>query len=435
MEPTSALNFYDLILRVAREAGIAYSGSSGSEKAMIPVDEYDLDLCKQVVNDGVRMFIADAPAKGWRWMRRKMSVSLTAIRITGTADSASTTTVVDLTLADDYDTDNDLLNYYCYILTGTGAGSWAKITGYTALTGTITVADWLDKYGNAGGTDPDTDSTFAVTDVETVGGDIARYPLAEDFGGEVNGQIQYEASSSHGTHIEWCDESLIRTRRSATVQTGYPKLAAIRSLEYISGGFGPKRRFELIVDPQPSAAEVVEFPYTLYFDKLRLEAGLATNGAATAISNSGLAKLYPNDLYNGWRIAVISGTGKGDTAIITDFVGADGEFFVDDWLYSDNTAAAANPASGSAYYLEPIANLHPAGFRFDQAILAACLAQAEIDMEDVAGNYMQKYTSKALPAAHRIDIRSAPRTLGSMDRNKRYSRERNWDDVTTDWDI
>jgi len=143
-EPRGVLSYEDLILRVAKEAAIAYYGSTSSERAMIPVDAHDLDLCKQIVDDGIRMFISDGPAKGWRWMRRTMSVVLTATRITGTADSTSTTTVVDLTLADDYDTDDDLLGYWCYILTGTGAGSYAKITGYTAISGTITVADWLD---------------------------------------------------------------------------------------------------------------------------------------------------------------------------------------------------------------------------------------------------------------------------------------------------
>ncbi len=443
-EPTSALSFYDLILRVAREAGIAYYGSVGNEAAMIPVDVHDIDLCRQIVNDGIRMFIADAPPKGWRWMRRIMSVSLTATRITGTVDAIGTGTIADATLEELLDDDGDPVyvddyfeDWYVYVLTGTGAGSYAQVTDYEEDLGVITVADWLDAQGNPGGTDPAIGDTFAITPIETVGGNITRYPLAENFGGEVDGPIEYEADSTHGTNIEWCDESRIRARQSVDTHIGYPKLAAIRPLEYKSGGFGPKRRFELIVDPQPSAAEVVEFPYTLFFDKLRMVAGLATNGAAAAISNSALAKIYPDDLYDGWKISVISGTGKGATAIVTSYVGADGEFFVDDWLYSDDTAAAVNPASGSAYYAEPRANLHPAGFRFDQAILAACLAQAEIDIEDVASGFVQKYMKKALPNAHRIDIRSAPKKLGSMNLQRReyYGRRGGRSDITTDHDI
>ena len=246
-EPTSALTFVNLLTKIAREAAVAYYGSSGNEKAMVPIDVHDLEMCKEVVNDGIRMFIADAPINGWRWARRIISLNVTGTRVTGIADSASTTTIVDLTLADTYDTDDDLKDWYCYILTGTGIGSYAKITGYTALTGTITVADWLDEYGNAGGTDPDTDSTFAVTSVETVGGDIARYPLPENFGGEINGEIHYIKDSNHSTIVNWVHESFIRARRATSVQTGYPRYAAIRPWESQTNVAGLTRRFEIIL--------------------------------------------------------------------------------------------------------------------------------------------------------------------------------------------
>ncbi len=435
-EPTSALSFEDLILRVAREAGISYHGSSGSERAMIPVDEHDLDLCKIIVNDAIRMFISDAPLKGWRWMRRIMSVVLTATRITGTADADTDAThLVDLTLATTYTTTNQLVGYYAYILTGTGTGSFAKITAYNKTTGSCTVTDWLDAYGNPGGIDPATNSTFAITPVETVGGDISRYPLAENFGGEVNGQIHYAENTNHSSIIEWRDEAYIRARRVVTVITGYPRFVAYRPLEFYAGGAGPKRRWELILDRDPVAADTLEFPYTLAFDELRLEAGLATNGAATAVSNSTLANIYPNELFNGWTIKIISGTGKRAVAIVTNYVGADGEFFVADWLYPNGTAAAVNPAPGSAYVATPPGNLHPAGLRFDEAIKAACLAQAEVDIEDVAANFVQKYNQKSLPRAYAIDTRSAPRKLGSMNRGERHINERTWLDITTDNDI
>lgn len=435
-EPTSALSYYDLILRVAREAGIAYYGSAGDEPAMIPVDAHDLDLCKKIVNDAIRMFIADAPPKGWRWMRRIMSVVLTATRVTGTVDSIPVANqLTDATLITTYTAATDLVGWWIYILTGTGIGSYAQITAYDETTGTITVADWLDAYGNPGGTDPVATDTFAITPVETVNGDIHRYPLAENFGGEVNGEIHYEANTNHAAIIDWRDEAYIRNRRAVTVITGYPQFAAVRPLEFASGGTGPKRRWELIVNPDPVAIDTLEFPYTLFFDELRLIGGLATNGAATAVSDSSLANIYPNNLYNGWTCYIISGTGKGAMGVVTNYVGADGEFFVADWLYSDGTAAVVNPASGSAYYLEPPGNLHPAGLKFDEAVKASCLAQAEIEVEDIQAGFVTKYNQKALPKAFQADLRTAPRTLGSMDHRKRYIRERTWRDITTDHDV
>ncbi len=44
-ESTSNFDLYDLILRVALAAGVAYYGSDGSEKAMIPNDSHDFEKC------------------------------------------------------------------------------------------------------------------------------------------------------------------------------------------------------------------------------------------------------------------------------------------------------------------------------------------------------------------------------------------------------
>lgn len=436
-EPTSKYSFYDLMLRVAKEAAMTYNGSSGNERSMIPAtDAHDLELIRDVVNDGIKMFIADSPVKGWRWMRKIAAISITGTRVTGTVDSATDTTLVDATLSTAYAADDDLNLYWCYILTGTGAGSYAQITDYTTLTGTVTVADWLDQYGNAGGTNPAAADTFAITAVETVGGDIARYPLPENFDGEVNGAIEYTADSTHATPIEWVDEALIRVRRAITVISGYPRLAATRPWEYIGGVTGAKRRWELIVDPKPVAAETLTFPYTLHFDKLQLEAGDSSAGDSTSLTDSTLAALYPDDYFNTWIIRIISGTGKNSYAIVTDYTGSSGKFDVADWLSIDGTAAGTDPSgTGGIYYVEPAANLHPAGFSFDEDILAACRAKAEMEIEDVAAGWMQTYHQIALPRAHRKDARTAPRKLGSMDPKRRYGRERTWLDITTDWDI
>ena len=443
-EPSSALGFEDLILRVAREAGIAYHGSEGDERAMVPIDEHDLDLCKTIVNDGIRMFIADAPVKGWRWMRRIMSVTLTATRITGTVDAAdvdddnpvTSPTLTDATLETTYDTDDDLVGYWIYILTGTGKGSYAQITDYTASGGVVEVADWLDENGNLSGTYPVKDDTFAITPVETINGDIARYPLAENFGGEVNGPIRYASSTNHSSIIEWTDEAFIRAKRSVTVITGYPLLAAIRPYEPVSSAPSPKRRFELIVDPQPSAADILQFPYTLFFDSLRLETGDASSvSGSTGLLDDALDSLYPDDYFNGWVIKIVSGTGKNSYALVSDYTGGTAQFDVLDWLNIDGSAGGVDPAANSVYVVQPPNNLHPAGFRFDEVIKAACLAQAEMDIEDINAGWTNKYVQQALQKATMADTRSAPRKLGSMDAQKRWHRERVWDNITNDNDL
>ena len=444
-EPTSSYTISDLLIRVAVEMGIAYPGSSGQEKAMIPIETYNLDLCKKVVRDGISKFIADAPVKGWRWMRRIMSVVFTATRITGTVDSVSGTapgsyTLVDATLSTTYDADDDLNDYYIYILTGTGIGLYAQITDYATATGTITVADWLDENGNAiantGGAVPVATDTFAITPVETVGGDIARYPLPENFGGSSDGSIKYAKDTSNAQIIVWASEALIRQKRSITIQTGHPSMAAIRPLEPVNSAPSAKRRFELIVDPQPVATDTIQFPYTLFFDRLQFEAGDASGGAATTLTDSTIANVFADDYFNGWVIKIVDGTGKGSYATVTDYTGISGIFTVTEWLTISGVATGTSPAADDAYVVEPVNNLHPAGYRFDRIILTACLSEAEIQAEEqVSTRWTEEYLKKSLPKAYELDRRSAPNRLGNLIPGKDFVRERTWSDVTTDWDL
>lgn len=436
-EPTSNLSFAELIRKVANKAGVAYFGYSGDQSALVPVDTYNLGVCKDIVRDAFRMFVADGPKRGWHWQKRIMSVTLTATRITGTADDADSTSLTDATLEDTYDGDDDLNDYYIYIDSGTGIGSFAQITDYTASGGVITVDDWLDQYGNAGGTNPAADSTYVITPVETVAGDIARYPLPEYFGGEVNGKIEYTANTAHATPIQWVDESFIRANRSITVSTGYPRYAAIRPLEPaitdIENG-SAKRRFELILSPQPSAADTLEFPYLASFDNLDLETGVATGGAATTLTDTARIGLEADDYFLGWRCDIIDGTGKGSWAIVTGYVSATGVITVADWLTIAGAAGGVNPAANSAYTLQPVNNFHPAGFRFDEYILAACYAKLAMEDEEIDPALEQRYIQKALPKAYEMDARLAPKTLGSMNGFEKGYR-RTWSNVTTDNDV
>jgi len=274
-----------------------------------------------------------------------------------------------------------------------------------------------------------------VTPVETVGGDIARYPLPEYFGGEVSGKIDYAKDTAHATPIQWVDESFIRANRSVSVNTGYPHYAAIRSLEPaitdIEDG-SAKRRFELILDPQPSAADVLQFPFLLHFDNLDVETGTGDSGSNTTLVDA--LRLEADDYFLGWRCDIISGTGKGSWAIVTDFANTDGTISVADWLKPDGTGGGTNPGANSAYTLQPVNNFHPAGFTFDEAILAACYAKLAMEDEDVEPELEDRYAKKALPKAYQADARLAPRALGSMNETRgRY--ERTWVNRTTDHDV
>ncbi len=432
-EPSSVLTFPQIIQRMAKENGTAYRGTAGTSSNMVPVDIRDLETLKEIANDGIRMFVADAPNSGWRWRSRVQSVVIGGTRTEGVVDAADSTSLTDATLEDVYTANDDLNTWWVFILTGTGAGSYAQITDYTASGGVIDVAAWLDQYGNTGGTTPAADDTFAITQYETIDGDLARYPLPENYLGEVSGNIEYSAETGHSTHIEWVHENTIRNRRSVNVTTGHPFYAAIRIYEPQSGQLGAKRRYELILDPQPSQNDTLQWPYRVIFDKLDMESGIADSGGATTLVDA--TREEGDNYFDGWVCRIIDGTGKGSFAVVSSYANSGGVFTVADWLKVNGSAGGTDPGANSIYTVEPANNKHPAGAKFDQAILAACYAQLEQEEEDVDRDWMEKYTKKALPMAHKADARGAPRRLGTTNRYGTTYRERIWSDVTNDNDI
>lgn len=243
--PTSALTFDDLILEIAVFLGINGEDAEGNTTA--PDNPHDLALVKRVINNGIRMFVQDAPPNGWRWQRQLISVTFSP-------DGSGSTNI-----------DND----------------------------------------------------------------PGRYQLPDDFDGSEAGQITYAQETFIGTDIQWADEARLRELRAETTQTvSYPYLAAIR--EY------GVNRYELIVYPNPSDTDTIEFITVKHFNTL------------------------------------VNGTDR-----------------------------------------------HPAGFKFDEVIIAACKARAEMEVEDLAGSgWFNYYKSSALPNAMKIDERTAPRRLGKLRRSR-----------------
>ena len=64
--------------------------------------------------------------------------------------------------------------------------------------------------------------------------------------------------------------------------------------------------------------------------------------------------------------------------------------------------------------LTNLTEVHPAGYQFDEAIRAACLAVCERDVEEVTGDAENYYRNIVLLEAHQTDARSAPQRLGYM---------------------
>jgi hypothetical protein len=77
-DPTLALTFADLIIRVAEYLGVAYYGEDGTQPAQVPVNPHDLELCKRLVNDGYRRFINSHPKGRWNFLTPIITIQFVA---------------------------------------------------------------------------------------------------------------------------------------------------------------------------------------------------------------------------------------------------------------------------------------------------------------------------------------------------------------------
>ena len=417
MEPTSALTMQEMCTKIAKEAGTAYRGTDGAARSMLPIDKDALQDVKDVINDGIRSFISDSPPQGWQWRKRILSVATCGPAVEGIVDSVDTLDTVVASLEADYPADDDLNGYWIYVTSGVGIGSYAQITDYTATGGIVTVAGWLDDNGSPGGVSPGAGSGISITKYETINGDVGRYPLPEYFGGEVNGVPSYQKNSSNCGELRWVTESDIRRLRQMSVSTGDAYLLAIRQYEPDSG-LSPKRRFELLVYPDPVDDAVIEFPYSVAFNKLDIESGVASSVTAGSYILADSTRDEADDYFNGWKLTIISGTGNTQSALVEDYVAATGSF-----TFTVGTWFATAPDTTSVYIVEPVNNLHPAGQKFDQTVLSACMAKAEQKFENIQAGHVEEYLQKDLPQAWKADGRT---NLHAVIKAKPIPRPRNF---------
>jgi hypothetical protein len=365
--------------------------------------------------------MSSAPPQGWRWQRRLAEVTFATVQVEGTVDSGSTTTLVDLTLHTTYTANTDLVGYYVYDLT---KGIYGIVTSYVTATGTVTLsAGWKTYEDRTTALYPVIGDSFQITNLKTVKGDKTRYFLPDDFNGAVIGAITYAHDSNRGHIISWCSEEIIRENEEVSVSTGYPMYAAVRPSPV-------RRKWELVVDPSPTSGDTVVFPYFVGFNRFQALTGTATaNCGATALVDSGLAtQSYPDDYFIGWTAEIVSGTGVGSYAVITDYTASTGTFAVAKWLAVDGSSTGVSPATSSIYYLYD-GYTHPAGIAFDQAVLSACLAVAEQEFEDLQLGYVERFYKVDLPLAYQLDARSAPRKLGVVKPDGGVRRLATWNDV------
>lgn len=305
--PTSAKTFGQLQTDVAEALNIAYYGVTGTEVAQPPTETQDADKVKRIINDAIRMFIADAPPQGWNWLEPTAELTLWAdvavddtVAATGVYDG-DTYTVITATEAVFYET----MELHDIVVTDVDT---YEIASYVSSTQVKILGDHAFA-----------DKTFSITA-------DGNYTMPLHFGGEYTSRLSYTAGSGIGTAITWGSPAEIMAHRQlSNTSTGYPYFASVRPSN-------TARRWELMVFPLPSSDLTVELKFPIHFDLL----------TAT-----------------------------------TDY--------------------------------------HPAGYKLDDAVCAACLARAQMDVEgSMLQGRVEYYRQVALPNAYRVDARSRPRMLGKM---------------------
>jgi hypothetical protein len=247
-EPTSVLTFKDLIIEVSRKMGTAFYGSDGDEEVQVPTNAHDLAEAKRMVNNGIRMFLSDAPPKGWFWTRPVQSFVLWADIAVGT----------DTVTGSAYDPGSNKST-----ITATASAFFPTMEEHTLTTttsGDFTITDYVS--ATVIKVQGDASAVSAETFSMASGG---AFTLPVTFGGSVQGDIRFAAGTNNGSVIAWGSESEIRAFREDSTSTGTPNIAAVRPKATVVGS---RRRWDLVVWSTPDADVTVEFPFDLHFDKL-----------------------------------------------------------------------------------------------------------------------------------------------------------------------
>lgn len=249
-EPTSTLTFGDLILHVAEKLGLAYYGAAGTNAAAIPVNVHDLEKCKRIVNNALRMFVSNGPKpNGWRWLRPVLQtdlwgdVAIDSSNLISSATynvSASNTTIVVPQAA-------FFASMELKTMAITSVGN-RIIQSYVSPTSVVV----------SGTSGASLGKSFSI---ESNG----NFTLPVSFSGQYLGGLSYVAGTNKGIGTDWADESTIRKwRADVEEETGTPYMFAVRIMDTGT----PRRRWELMAFSKPDEDLSVEFPAMLGFDSL-----------------------------------------------------------------------------------------------------------------------------------------------------------------------
>lgn len=392
-EPIGALAYGDLILELAELLGVAYYGAAGDEIAQVPTDVYELDRLKRLVNGGIRMFIADAPADGWRWQRPLAEVDLWVDLGVGMPPATAGPNLA----------------------TAVFSGGATHVTATTASFSTASVGQFLAVRDQG---------VFAIvslvssTEITVAGNRVwqggAMFSMQPTTGLPTM-TIAYNGVGTNLSTITAAAGTFYPSSEGRPLFVADLQVGALTILTYVSdttiritdtGGAiatawgGGARKFSL------SAQGIYSLPQNFggeYCGPITYQAGSNRGVPINWISdleirrmrenwnsvsgNPFYAAIRRNNTTNRrWELMVYPNTG-GTYRVEFPYI-----------IYFDKLSA--------------LTDMHVAGFQHDEGVLAAILAYGEMKGEDMLAGRMDYYRKVALPNSRAIDARSAPRRLG-----------------------
>jgi hypothetical protein len=319
IEATSALDFNALTTHVAMKLGIASFGATGTGAPQAPTDARNLSICQTIVNDAIRMFLADSPPNGWVFSKPIAQMDLWppigpdyskggtppqgSTYVTAGPYNSTTSTIMlyltvpnplpstvssyPLTYIPNFVPSMEQQTIYLGGQPSTGTPGWFVAPNSSlANNSTLGVGFSIYQYFGPnqvsiymGSTSTLSMTAFSTNPYSTTANipfslnTDGIYTLPANFGGEVNGEATYISQTNRGMILSWQDEAVIRQwKQNQNQQLGTPFWLAVRVMttpDYDNVQFTPtRRRWELMTYRTSNEFLSVIFPYILAFNNL-----------------------------------------------------------------------------------------------------------------------------------------------------------------------
>lgn len=385
-EATSALTFGALTTHVAMKLGVAYYGTSGTSAPSSPIDTRNLGICQTIVNDAIRMFISDAPAAagGWQWTKPIAQVDLWPQIGPSYANSAGTLVGSTYVSSTSYNSANSTINL--------------QLTTPANPPPTISIPSlYVPNFVNSmeqrqiwlgGVPSPAAQGWYVSTSNTLIPSTIGIPYSIVNYDGPTSIDIFVGSTTSLSTSLStWANQ--------------IPFSFACTGDYTLPADFGGEIAGEVSFIQQTNRGMILSWT-----DETIIRARRQNYNIESGTPFWCAVRIMPTPSYDLYAPPYNNSDGSG-------FPSYRRRWEVMSWPISNEFLSILIPYQLAFNNLVNTTDLPPSPISFDDALLAACRAQAERYMTDsLGGPDWQYYRQFALPNAHKINGRSVNKMIG-----------------------